>query len=239
MNAATPPRPGVRPAGTVRAEPCVGNPHAGTPRLLVFAKEPVPGQVKTRLAAAYGVERAAAIYRDLTAVTLAHARAARAAGLVGAIELWCSPTVNSSWFAALAFDTGASLHAQSDDSNLGERMSHAIADALARGTSVLLIGTDCPWLDPEALRRAGNALASHDAVLGPAEDGGFVLVGARQSIAFGVARWSTSHACADAGAAFTRTGLHWCALPASWDVDEPADYERWDALRIAAAAAAA
>lgn len=239
MNAATPLRPSAPSGDAVRAEPPIGNPHAGAPRLLVFAKEPVPGQVKTRLAAAHGAERAAAIYRDLTTVTLAHARAAHAVGVVNAIELWCSPTVHSSWFAALARDTGASLHAQADDSNLGHRMSHAIADALARGPSVLLIGTDCPWLDPEALRRAGNALASHDAVLGPAEDGGFVLVGSRRPIAFGVARWSTAHACADAGAAFTRTGLHWCALPVSWDVDEPADFERWDALRIAAAAAAA
>jgi rSAM/selenodomain-associated transferase 1 len=212
MTGARSARASARAASAVRVE-SVGNPHAGAPRLVVFAKEPVPGQVKTRLAAAYGAERAAAIYRDLTAVTLAHARAARAAGHVDAIELWCAPAVDSPWFAALARDTGASLHAQSDEPDLGLRMAHAIADALRRGPRVLLIGTDCPWLDPEALRRAADALSTHDAVLGPAEDGGFVLVGARRPINFGVARWSTPHAFADAGAAFTRNDVSWCALP--------------------------
>ena len=53
---------------------------------------------------------------------------------------------------------------------------------------------------------------------------------------FGAARWSTAHACADAGAAFTRAGIRWTTLPASWDVDEPADFARWDAMRSAAAA---
>lgn len=224
----------------LRSDAPSGNTCARAPRLLVFAKEPVPGQVKTRLAAAYGDERAAAIYRDLTSVTLAHARAAQAAGIVGAIELWCAPTPASSWFVALARASGASLHAQAGDPDLGVRMSHAIGDALGRAPGrVLLIGTDCPWLDPEALRRAGEALATHDAVLGPAEDGGFVLVGARRPLEFCDVRWSTAHACADTAAALTQHGIRWRALPVSWDVDEPADFERWEALRIAAAAATA
>jgi rSAM/selenodomain-associated transferase 1 len=208
------------------------------PRLLVFAKEPVPGQVKTRLARAFGAERAAAIYRSLSTVTLAHARAARAAGYVGAIELWCAPSPASAWFAALARDADATLHAQPDAADLGRRMTFAIADALGRASGVLLIGTDCPWLDAAALRHAAAALGIHDAVLGPAEDGGFVLVGARRPVAFGATRWSTPHACADAGAALTRSGIRWTELPVSWDVDEPEDFERWNALRTAQAGAA-
>lgn len=213
--------------------------NSSAPRLLVFAKEPVPGQVKTRLASAHGAERAAAIYRELTSVTLAHARAARAAGIVEAIELWCTPSPASAWFASLARDAGASLHAQAGDGDLGHRMAQAIADALGRASRVLLIGTDCPWLDPPALRRAAAALDAHDAVLGPAEDGGFVLVGACQPVAFGTTRWSTPHAYADAGAALAHAGVRWAALPVSWDVDEPADFARWDALRAAAAPASA
>jgi rSAM/selenodomain-associated transferase 1 len=203
------------------------------PRLLVFAKEPVPGQVKTRLAAAYGAERAAAIYRKLTAVTLEHARAACAAGYVRAIELWCAPSPASAWFAARARDADATLHAQAGDADLGGRMTLAIADALGRSSRVLLVGTDCPWMDAEALRQAATMLDTHDAVLGPAEDGGFVLVGARRPVEFGAARWSTPHACSDARAAFSQAGIRWAELPVSWDVDEPADFERWDATGIA------
>lgn len=145
----------------------------------------------------------------------------------------------SAWFAALAREADATLHAQADAADLGLRMTHAIAEALGRTSRVLLIGTDCPWLDPEALRRAADALDTHDAVLGPAEDGGFVLVGAGRPVAFAATRWSTEHTCTDAAEAFTAAGIHWTALPVSWDVDEPADFARWDALRAANAPAAA
>jgi glycosyltransferase A (GT-A) superfamily protein (DUF2064 family) len=115
-------------------------------------------------------------------------------------------------------------------------MSGAIEDALTRAQRVLLVGTDCPWLDPRVLAQARDALTAHDVVLVPAEDGGFVLVGARRPVSFGAVRWSTPHACADTGAALTRAGIPWTALPKSWDVDEPADFARWDAMRSAAAA---
>lgn len=203
--------------------------------LVVFAKEPVPGRVKTRLAEAYGAQRAAAIYGDLTCVTLAHARAAREAGVIEHVELWCTPSPASAWFQSRGREAGATLHAQHDSPDLGRRMAHALADALGRTPQVLLIGTDCPWLDPDALDQARALLATTDAVLGPAEDGGFVLVGARRPLSFGNARWSTRHACADAGAAFTRDGIQWASLPVLWDVDEPIDFERWDALRVATA----
>lgn len=206
--------------------------------VLVFAKEPIAGQVKTRLAAAYGDDRAATIYRDLTAATLAHARTARASGTVHAIELWCTPSPASTWFRSLARESDATLHAQTDGADLGVRMRDAIADALTRAPQVLLIGTDCPSLDGDVLAQARAALTTHDAVLGPAEDGGFVLVGARRPLNFGAVRWSTPHAYADAGAAFTQSGIAWTALPVSWDVDEPADFVRWDAVRKSAATAA-
>jgi glycosyltransferase A (GT-A) superfamily protein (DUF2064 family) len=98
-----------------------------------------------------------------------------------------------------------------------------------------LIGTDCPLLDPVRLGLAATLLATHEAVLGPAEDGGYVLVGARRLLPFDGVRWSSSHAFADTAAAFTRAGIRFATLPVSWDVDEPADLARWDALRHAPA----
>ena len=200
------------------------------PALLVFAKEPTPGSVKTRLAAAIGATRAAQVYRRLTALTLAHAVAARQAGVVDRIELWCAPSAASPYFRDMARKTGASLHAQGRG-DLGARMAHAIADALTRGDAVLLVGTDCPLLDADRLAHAVALLARHDAVLGPAEDGGYVLVGARRPLPFAAVRWSSPHALTDTTAGFGRAGIRWAALPVLWDVDEPADLTRFEALQ--------
>jgi len=200
------------------------------PVVLVFAKEPTPGAVKTRLAAALGAARAAQIYRDLTALTLAHAVAARDAGVIGKIELWCAPSADSSYFRGLAADASATLHTQVEG-DLGARMANAIADALTRAGAALLIGTDCPLLDADRLARAAALLAQHDAVLGPAEDGGFVLVGARRPLPFAAIRWSAAHALDDTAAGFARAGIHWAALSVLWDVDDSADLARWEALQ--------
>ena len=105
---------------------------------------------------------------------------------------------------------------------------------------VLLIGTDCPLARSRGARRGARRLDDHDAVLGPAEDGGFVLVGARAAAA--VRRRAVEHAARLRGRdGRVRARGHPLAttLPVSWDVDEPADFARWEALRLAAAAAAA
>ena len=109
-------------------------------------------------------------------------------------------------------------------------MARAIADALNRAAAVLLVGTDCPLLDAQRLAHAAAVLADHDAVLGPAEDGGYVLVGARRPLPFAAVRWSSPHTLTDTAAGFDRTGIRWAALPVLWDVDEPADLARWKAL---------
>jgi rSAM/selenodomain-associated transferase 1 len=203
------------------------------PTLVVFAKEPVPGRVKTRLAAAIGATDAARAYRELTAVTLAHAVAARTAGIVAAIELWCASDAEAPYFRQVAATAGAQRRVQVGD-DLGARMAHAIADVLTRCPRVLLIGTDCPVLDGPVLAAAAEILDDFDAVLGPAEDGGYVLVGATRPLVFRDVRWSSPHALADTMAGFARAGLRVATTHMLWDVDEPADLARWEALRRAA-----
>jgi uncharacterized protein len=200
------------------------------PILQIFAREPVAGAVKTRLAAAIGAARAAAVYRELTAVTLQHARRALALGHVAAVELWCTPSAGTPWFNACAATAAASQHVQSDG-DLGVRMRKAIADGLTRAEGVLLIGTDCPLLDATTISAAAVMLATHDAILGPAEDGGFVLVGARVKISFDGVRMSTAHTAHDTLGVFAQEGLCCGMLPELWDVDEAADLERWQRLR--------
>ena len=139
----------------------------------------------------------------------------RADGLILGDVDWCAPDPESAFFAQLAATAGASRHPQSGG-DLGARMAHAISAALTRHPAVLLIGTDCPLLDVAYLARAAGLLAGHDAVLGPAEDGGYVLVGATRPLPFAEVRWSSPHALADTEAAFAAGVLETFVTVASW-----------------------
>jgi rSAM/selenodomain-associated transferase 1 len=198
--------------------------------LLVFVKEPVPGTVKTRLAATLGAAGAAALYRELVDITLQLAREARRDGIVAAVELWCTPSADSPYFDACARRGDASLHTQCAG-DLGARMAHALGAARTRAPAAVLIGSDCPALTSGMLAAAVALLDVGDAVIGPAEDGGFVLLGTRVPLALHGIRWSTDHALADTRAALAGQRVRWSELPVSWDVDGPADLARWNALK--------
>lgn len=209
---------------------------AGTTRVVlqVFAKDPTPGQVKTRLASAIGAEPAAKAYERLAERTLDTARAARDAGLVDEVELWCAPDPQSQAFARWRERYGVTLRAQTGD-DLGARMRNALDAALAQCARPILIGTDCPALDLGYLARAVAALDDHDAVLGPAEDGGYVLIGASRPIdAFTGIAWSTAQVHMQTRAKLHAQGASFAELPTLWDVDGPADLQRWNALEAGA-----
>ena len=211
------------------------------PILQVFLKAPVPGHVKTRLAAAIGDAAAAALYVRLVERALDAAVAARAAGTVAAVELWYAGTGTGgtasepapAMHPALtrwAARSGATLHPQLG-ADLGARMRAALRSALDRGRPALLIGSDCPGLDAARLAAAAAALRDHDAVFLPAEDGGYVLVGlARDVDAFTGIAWSSAEVMAATRARLAETGTSWLELPALWDVDLPGDIERLAAL---------
>jgi rSAM/selenodomain-associated transferase 2/rSAM/selenodomain-associated transferase 1 len=200
------------------------------PTLQIFARDPVPGAVKTRLARAIGAERAASVYAMLAERTLEMAAAARAAGIVGRIELWCAPDAHRPAFAAWRDRYGIELASQSGD-DLGARMHNALRSALARGVPAILIGTDCPVLDADGLARAADALAGHDAVFVPAEDGGYVLVGlARPLDIFSGIAWSTADVMSATRSRLAAQRATWHELPPLWDVDLPQDLARWEAL---------
>jgi rSAM/selenodomain-associated transferase 2/rSAM/selenodomain-associated transferase 1 len=202
----------------------------GPPTLLIFAKEPIPGRVKTRLADALGAERAAAVYLQLVVRTLDMAVAARAAGVVGRVELWCEPNADRPLFVEWRDRYRVMLAPQRGD-DLGARMRFALETALARGTPALLIGTDCPVLEVETLGRASAELVGHDAVFVPAEDGGYVLVGlARPLDVFAGIAWSTASVMAVTRAQLIALGATWRELPPLWDLDLPQDLARWEAL---------
>lgn len=193
-------------------------------RLLIFAKAPVAGRVKTRLAAAYGRRGAARRYRQLLRHTLATVAQARVAPL----ELWAAPGRAHPWLAARAREQGMPLRVQVRG-NLGQRMHRALQWTLRTAPFAALIGGDCAALTPWQLQGAFDRLAEGaDVVVGPAEDGGYVLVGLRrpQPMLFQALPWGGSQVMAETRKRLRRLGLNWVELPLSFDIDRPADLVR-------------
>lgn len=203
-------------------------------RLLIFAKAPVPGQVKTRLAGPLGRRGAAELYKKLLRRTLVIARAAR----LCPIELWGAPDTRHDFFIACRRDNGVRLRRQCGG-DLGRRMNHALNRNLAKGHSAVLIGGDCASLGGAELREAFHQLATGSAaVLGPAADGGYVLIGLNRSapaLFRGIA-WGTPTVLAATRRRLQKAGLTWTELPMGWDVDRPADVRRLRRVQAASAA---
>ena len=235
----------LRFAVLARREPCGSRPQTyGTGRasspvtLQVFAKNPLPGTVKTRLAGTIGTAEAAAHYVRLVERALATSVAARAAGLVDRVELWCTPAADAPAFAAWRDRYDVELKAQTGE-DLGARMRTALHAAIAGGGRAILVGTDCPVLDLPYLARAVAALDGHAAVFGPAEDGGYVLVGLARAIdPFAGIPWSSTGTMAATRAKLAAQRERWQELPMLWDVDSPSDLARWHALEPSPAGAA-
>jgi len=192
--------------------------------ILVFARAPVAGEAKTRLIPALGAAGAAALHERLVDRALATAVAAA----VGPVELCCTPDDPHPALVALARAHGAGLAAQGPG-DLGARMNAALRRALAGARAAIVIGSDCPALTPQHLREAAAALAAGvDAVLAPAEDGGYVLIGLKRAAPslFERVAWGGPAVMAETRARLAALGLRWQALETLWDVDRPADLDR-------------
>ena len=198
-------------------------PRAADCTVVVLAKAPEPGLAKTRLIPALGAAGAAALQARLTR----HALRTALAAAVGPVELCCTPAAGHPFFRACARDFAITL-SQQIGADLGARMAHACARLLLRGP-VILIGSDCPALVPADLREAAQALgADCDAVIAPAEDGGYVLIGIgrpQPDLFHGIA-WGTASVLAEQRARLAARGLRWRELRTLWDVDRPADLAR-------------
>ena len=191
--------------------------------LLIFARHPELGHVKTRLALAVGPEEALRVYREL----LARTRAA-ADGVAATKTLWLAgdPPAAGPAFA----DWAGYVRRPQPAGTLGERMHLAFAAAFDAGaTAAVIIGTDCPDLTTAHLTAAFAQLATHDVVVGPALDGGYYLLGTRSLVAefFANKPWSTDAVLASTLADADRLGLRVAHLPALSDVDTGADLAAW------------
>lgn len=193
-------------------------------RLLIFAKAPIPGRSKTRLAGKLGARGAARLQARLTRRTVSTALRARLAPL----QLWCAPSSKHAFFAACRRDYPLTLHRQ-HGADLGRRMHHALTHALQANHCVVLIGSDCPAFTPTVLQNAFTALHDGaDVVLVPALDGGYVLIGVRRSAArlFQGIRWGSDRVLTQTRHRLRQLNLNYVELPALADVDTPADLMR-------------
>jgi rSAM/selenodomain-associated transferase 1 len=184
------------------------------PRIVVFARWPEPGKVKTRLASALGPEGAAAVYRRLLAHTI---DVARSSGLPFELRITgAAPERFAGEFGADIVVT------EQGEGNLGARMARV-------QTPVLIVGSDLPALSPDLLREAANALTSREIVLGPARDGGYWLIGQRKPCPwlFTEMAWSTPQVLPETLARCRQRGIEPALLPELADVDEPGDLADW------------
>lgn len=190
--------------------------------VVVFAKAPQAGRVKTRLAAKIGAEGAAHLHGLLVERTLATVLRSGC----GVVELHGSPGDHTA-LRAIARHYGVILRRQSGG-DIGQRMARAFRVGLRRHRRMVLVGTDCPPLAAQDVRNALRLLQSCDAVLAPAEDGGYPLIGLSRSsprVFEGIA-WSTPSVMRQTRAALAALGWRWRELRALWDVDRPEDLER-------------
>jgi uncharacterized protein len=191
--------------------------------IAVFAKAPVPGRVKTRLAGLLGERGAADLHAALVRRTLATAVASG----VGEVELWCAPDDRHEFFARCAGEFGTRLRVQAG-ADLGSRMAAAFDDAFRRCRGLVLVGSDCAALTTAGFACAAAALADHDIAIAPAEDGGYVLVAMSRPVPeiFAAIDWGGAAVMRQTRERIAHAGIDWKELATSWDVDRPEDYAR-------------
>lgn len=190
-------------------------------RLVIFAKAPLAGFAKTRLIPALGAAGAAGLARHMLSHTLEQALATGAQ----AVELCMSPAPSDPAWQGVPLPETVE---QSDQGkgDLGARMNRAIERSMAlQQGPVLLIGTDCPSLSTDHIAEASRQLDHHDAVLLPAADGGYVLIGLRTPCPslFNNMVWSTPTVAFETLRRMANLGLRVWQGPLQYDIDEPAD----------------
>jgi len=191
-------------------------------QVIFFVKYPAAGEVKTRLAAAVGPERAAALYRNMAESVLRSA----------------FPEKNSSYLLEVCFAPGereklfrrwlpaAETFYPQEGVSLGERMRSAVERSLRAGFSkTILIGSDCPAVNRDLIEEGFGLLDAHDVVLGPAADGGYYLIGMSMphSVLFEGIAWGTGLVYEQTLSAASRAGLSSAALPVLRDIDRAED----------------
>lgn len=189
-------------------------------KIIILAKAPVAGYAKTRLGRAIGDAAAAQLAARMLDETV---HQAISAGL-GPVEICCAPDTRHPRLSALAMEYCLELTCQGEG-DIGRRMERVFARELQNYQKVIVIGTDAPDLRVPALWEAAEALSTHDAVIAPAHDGGYVLVGLRKPVPgmFEGIDWSTDRVMSQTRLRFVEAKVDHFELATFHDVDEADD----------------
>ena len=199
-----------------------------SPCVMLFARTPLAGRVKRRLAADIGEERALQAHRMLVEHALRQLDPLQRVSCLR--ELWVTshlelPTVREwarAWQARIREQVGV---------DLGASMRHALHQHIRMGRSAVLAGADVPGVDAELVQEAFAALQTHDVVIAPCEDGGYGLVGAGRPVGelFDGVDWGTSRVLEQTLERAEAARLSVFQLRAVWDVDTLPDWQRFQA----------
>jgi uncharacterized protein len=187
--------------------------------LCIMVKEPAMGRVKTRLAREIGNGAAVAAYRMMLDAVVRRLRGGREWRLVLAVA-------PDAAILSRALPNGVARQRQGRG-DLGQRMQR-VFDHNKDAGPVVIIGSDIPTISRAAIRDAFKALQGHDAVIGPADDGGYWLIGTgrrRRVAPFAGVAWSTDQALA--GTLKNLAGLRIAILQSLRDVDTAKDWRDW------------
>lgn len=185
--------------------------------LLIFTKNPEPGKVKTRLAATLGNAKALSIYRQLLEHT---------ASITNYLPI--DKFIFYSVYVEHA-DLWDAKHYHKEvqrGKDLGEKMDNAFATAFQMVYDrVVIIGTDCPELNAGIIMNAFAYLNNHDVVIGPAEDGGYYLLGMKRhyTLLFKNINWSTENVFDETITICKKNNINYSFLPVLHDIDEEKD----------------
>ncbi len=196
-------------------------------KLLIFSKAPILGTVKTRLQPVYSKEQSLNLHRYLVMDTLKKTAALKDCE----VELHCTPDCEHVFFQACQTTFSVRLVLQ-QGAGLGERMAHAMAEALTDCDKVVIIGTDCPEMTAAYIEQAIRALDNADCVIGPAADGGYVLLAMRllcKEVFFDI-DWGSNRVLQQSRDKLAQYGYHHHELNTLHDIDRAADLIRYPAL---------
>jgi uncharacterized protein len=185
--------------------------------VIIFVKAPIPGKVKTRLAASIGPDHAVNLYRCFAKDTIRTAKKA-----YGCLNIFYDPPDTSTLIQQMLGDEQS--YQSQFGKDLGEKMANAFCTVFAQKVDrAVLIGSDIPDLPEKILIEAVTELSHHDAVIGPSTDGGYYLIGFRSDTffadIFNNIPWSTDTVCADTLRKLIEHGLNTLILPQWRDVD--------------------
>jgi rSAM/selenodomain-associated transferase 1 len=198
--------------------------------LIVFAKAPVPGYAKTRLIPELGEQGAAQLHAELCRLIVHNCVSPPEWDTL----LWCAPDPQQALFQALHDDYAVELFSQTEG-DLGQRMFHAFEQTLGRYDQAVIIGTDCPLMDAARIRQAFAALTQEfAAVVNPAEDGGYVLLGmaSPEAVVFQDIEWGSGQVWTQTRQRMESLGLKYQVLDTLWDVDDTVGLRRYQALAM-------